>query len=73
MSIEVISRPFCSLCNEEGKQLYLATVDWLFGVQEIGGFAAAPLVTSHGWTHNQRPRILRSYMPVTALIAPMPH
>ncbi|PYX76278.1 MAG: hypothetical protein DMG72_05330 [Acidobacteria bacterium] len=32
MSIEVISRPFCSLCNEEGKQLYLATVDWLFGV-----------------------------------------
>jgi 2-polyprenyl-3-methyl-5-hydroxy-6-metoxy-1,4-benzoquinol methylase len=32
MGIGVIPRPFCLLCSEEGKHLYMAMVDWLFGV-----------------------------------------
>jgi 2-polyprenyl-3-methyl-5-hydroxy-6-metoxy-1,4-benzoquinol methylase len=30
--VEVIPRRFCWLCNREGMQLYVDTVDWLFGV-----------------------------------------
>jgi len=30
--IDVVSRPLCSLCAQEGTQLYVALADWLFGV-----------------------------------------